>query len=116
VLPDVLWVLLPCGPSISFKVITFNHSCGKEEEKQLLPAPAVLNLQYTAITLRNYVPPGKKIGIRGSFPGVKWLKHEADHSRPPGVEVMNEWSYTPNLTHPYIFMQCTRINVLLLCT
>jgi hypothetical protein len=31
---------------------------------------------------------------RGSFPRIKRLKHEADHSSPTSTEVYNEWSYT----------------------
>jgi hypothetical protein len=30
------------------------------------------------------------VGIRGSFPGVKWLAHEADYSPPSSAEV-KEW-------------------------
>jgi len=39
-------------------------------------------------------PVSSQMGIRGSFPGVKWLGHEADHSTPSGAEVKNTWSYT----------------------
>jgi hypothetical protein len=35
---------------------------------------------------------------RGSFPGVKRLKCEADHSHSSSAEVKNAWSYTS--THP----------------
>jgi len=31
--PNVLGVFLPCGPSICFKVVTFNHSCKKRRVK-----------------------------------------------------------------------------------
>jgi hypothetical protein len=34
------------------------------------------------------------MGTRGSFPGVKRLGREADHSSPSNAEVKNEWSYT----------------------
>jgi len=30
----------------------------------------------------------------GSFPGVKWLGHEGNHSLLSSVEIKNEWSYT----------------------
>ena len=30
----------------------------------------------------------------GSFPGVKWLGHEGNHSLLSSFEVKNEWSYT----------------------
>jgi hypothetical protein len=32
--------------------------------------------------------------VRGSFPGIKWLEHAADHSPPSSAEVTMEWSYT----------------------
>jgi hypothetical protein len=51
VLPNVLRVLLPSRPSISFKVVTLNHSCKKECKQKLLPAMAVLNLKFTYVTL-----------------------------------------------------------------
>jgi len=28
--------------------------------------------------------------------GVKWLRHEADHSPPSNAKDKNEWSYTPH--------------------
>jgi len=31
---------------------------------------------------------------RGSFPGVKWLGHEGNHSLLSSVEVKSEWTYT----------------------
>jgi hypothetical protein len=31
---------------------------------------------------------------RGTFPGVKRLGRDVEHSAPSGVEVKNEWSYT----------------------
>jgi hypothetical protein len=33
-------------------------------------------------------------GTRGSFPGVKQPRREADHSLPSSVKVKNAWSYT----------------------
>jgi hypothetical protein len=42
------------------------------------------------------------MGTRGSFPGVKWLGCEADHSPPCSAEVKNAWSYTS--TPQYVFM------------
>jgi len=32
--------------------------------------------------------------VRGSGGGVKWLRHEADHSPPSSAEVKDVWSYT----------------------
>jgi len=37
-----------------------------------------------------------------SFPGVKLLGHEANHSPPSSAEVKNAWNYTP--TPPTVFM------------
>jgi hypothetical protein len=31
---------------------------------------------------------------RGSFPGVKWLEHEADRIHPSSAKVKNVWSCT----------------------
>jgi hypothetical protein len=42
------------------------------------------------------------MGTRGSFPGGKAARHEADHSPPSGTKVKNAWSYTS--TPQYIFM------------
>jgi hypothetical protein len=36
------------------------------------------------------------MGTRGSFPGVKKLGCEANHSPPSSPEVKNVWSYTSN--------------------
>jgi hypothetical protein len=40
---------------------------------------------------------------QGSFPGVKWLRHDIDHSHPSRAEVKNVWSYIPT-PHIYAFM------------
>jgi hypothetical protein len=42
------------------------------------------------------------MGTRRSFPGVKRLVREADHSPPSSAEIKNEWSYTS--TPQYVFM------------
>jgi hypothetical protein len=47
-------------------------------------------------------PVSHPINTWGSFPRVKWLGHEADHSPPSGVDIKNAWSYNP--THLYVFM------------
>jgi hypothetical protein len=39
-------------------------------------------------------PASYPMGTRGSFPGVKRPRREADHSPPPSAEVKNAWSYT----------------------
>jgi hypothetical protein len=39
-------------------------------------------------------PASYPIGTRGSFPGVKRLGREANHSPPSSAEVKNAWSYT----------------------
>jgi len=44
------------------------------------------------------------MGMRGSFLGVNWIRHERNHSLPSTVEV-NEYS-SPS-TPPYAFMACT---------
>ena len=44
------------------------------------------------------------MGMRGSFLGVNWIRHEVKHSPPSSVEV-NEYS-SPS-TPPYAFMACT---------
>jgi hypothetical protein len=44
------------------------------------------------------------MGTRGSFPGVKWPRREADHSSPPSAEVKNAWSYIS--TPQYAFITC----------
>jgi len=31
-------------------------------------------------------------GYRGYFPGVKWLRHEDDHSHLSSAKVKNEWN------------------------
>jgi len=36
-------------------------------------------------------------GYRGSFPGVKLPRHEADHSPASSAKVKNIWSYTSTL-------------------
>jgi hypothetical protein len=38
--------------------------------------------------------PASYMGTRGSFPGVKQLGHEADHSPSSSGKVKNAWSYT----------------------
>jgi hypothetical protein len=43
-----------------------------------------------------------KIGIWGSFPGVKRQGLEAEHSPPTSAEVKKMWIYT--CTPPYVFM------------
>jgi hypothetical protein len=39
-------------------------------------------------------PASYLMGTRGSFPGVKWAQHEADHSPPLVPRSKNAWSYT----------------------
>jgi hypothetical protein len=39
-------------------------------------------------------PASYPMGNRGSFPGGKAARREADHSPPPSAEVKNAWSYT----------------------
>jgi hypothetical protein len=43
-----------------------------------------------------------KMGIGGSFPGVKRQEREADHSPRTSAEVKKTWVYTS--TPPYVFM------------
>jgi hypothetical protein len=48
-----------------------------------------------------WVPPSVLFsGYQGSFPIVKWLRHEVNHSPPSNAEVKNEWIYTS--TPPYM--------------
>jgi hypothetical protein len=47
-------------------------------------------------------PTSYPMGTRGSFPGLKRPRREADHSPPYSAEVKNEWSYTS--TPQYAFM------------
>jgi hypothetical protein len=43
-------------------------------------------------------PPSPPIRwVPGSFPGVNWPGHDADHSSPPSFKIKNEYSYTPAL-------------------
>jgi hypothetical protein len=42
------------------------------------------------------------MGTGGSFPGVKQLERESDHSLPTNAEVKNKWIYTSTLL--YVFM------------
>jgi hypothetical protein len=39
-------------------------------------------------------PASYPMDTRGSFPGVEWPGHEADHSPPSSAKVKNAWSYT----------------------
>jgi hypothetical protein len=39
-------------------------------------------------------PGSYSVGTGGTFPGVKRLGREADHSSPSSAEVKNAWSYT----------------------
>jgi hypothetical protein len=39
--------------------------------------------------------------------GIKWSRHEADHSPPSSAEVKNEWSYTSS--PQYAFMACCSV-------
>jgi hypothetical protein len=42
------------------------------------------------------------MGTRASSSGIKWLRHEADHSPPVSAKVKKAWSYIS--TSPYVFM------------
>jgi hypothetical protein len=42
--------------------------------------------------------------LQALFSGVKWQRHEADHSPQSSAEVKNTWSY--NSTPPHVFMAC----------
>jgi hypothetical protein len=54
----------------------------------------------------SYVQMGSEVlDTKGSFPGVKHLECEADHSPPPSAKVKNKWSH--NSTLPYTFMAHT---------
>ena len=44
------------------------------------------------------------MGTRGSLPGGKVDRHEADHSPPSSTEIKNDWSY--DSTPPYTSMEC----------
>jgi len=44
------------------------------------------------------------MGTRGSFPMIKRLRGEADHSSEFSAEVKNAWSYTS--TPQYVFKAC----------
>jgi hypothetical protein len=45
-------------------------------------------------------PASYAVGIRGSFPGVKWPEREAEHSPPSSAKVKNAWSCTSTLPIP----------------
>jgi hypothetical protein len=47
-------------------------------------------------------PTAYRMGIGGSFPGVKRQGHETDQSPPTSAEVKKMWIYT--FTPPYVFM------------
>jgi hypothetical protein len=48
--------------------------------------------------------PSCSVGTGLSFPGVKQLAHEADHSSALSAEVKNEFHYTSS--PPYVFKAC----------
>ena len=52
-----------------------------------------------------FIQPGQLWGTRVSCLGVKWPRHEDDHSPSSSTKVKNEWSYTSTLT--YAFVACT---------
>jgi hypothetical protein len=54
------------------------------------------------------------MGTVGSFPGVKELEHETDHSPPPSAKIKNVWNIGTGkfLLHFYITEMC--LNMLLL--
>jgi len=59
-------------------------------------------LQASILSRSGAHPTSYPMGTRDSFPGGKWLGHEADNSPPPSLKVKNVWCCTS--IAPYIFM------------
>jgi hypothetical protein len=60
----------------------------------VLAGPGNFSLDHCIQTSSRANPISYSMGTRGSFPGVKWPGHEADHSPPSSAKVKNVWSYT----------------------
>jgi hypothetical protein len=78
----------------SFGIATGYGLDNQGSRAQFLAGAGNFSLHHYVLNGSGDHPASYPLGTRGSFPGVKQLGCEADHSPPSSAEVKNAWSYT----------------------